>query len=55
MGEFPYGNKPEQSYTGYLTISEASDWFREGGNSILEREASQTWSFRGSKSRNKVS
>ncbi|CAL1206968.1 unnamed protein product, partial [Candida parapsilosis] len=21
MGEFPYGKKPEQSYTGYLTIS----------------------------------
>ncbi|CAL1196261.1 unnamed protein product [Candida parapsilosis] len=31
------------------------DWFREGATPSWNREASQTWSFRGSKSRNKVS
>ena len=32
-----------------------SDWPREGGNTTQGRKVVQTWSFRGSKSRNKVS
>ena len=32
-----------------------SDWLRELGNEHQSRKVRQTWSFRGSKSRNKVS
>ncbi|CAL1210739.1 unnamed protein product [Candida parapsilosis] len=38
-----------------LVSGELPDWFREGATPSWNREASQTWSFRGSKSRNKVS